>query len=153
MNKSLDQKLARINADPQCNEFILADAKDPDLAFGMVGPGPASAGSEHPYRTLDEFRDIIREIVRLELVDIMLMSASTSERLTIEERLFDNSPVTPAARANDTTDIWSARDSFYRFQPSLPFSSTTIDHIQSGRIDCTDDQRSRGRIWACIRSR
>ena len=144
MNKTLDQKLARIAADPQCNDFILADAKDPDLAFGMVGPGPAMSASEHPYRTLDEFREIIREIVRQELVDIMLMSASTNERLTIEERLFDNSSVTPAARANDTTDIWSARDSYYRFQPSLPFSSTTIDHIQAGKLNCTDQERSRG---------
>ena len=35
----------------------------------------------------------------------MLMSRSTSEVLTIDERLFDNSAHTPAVRANDTTDI------------------------------------------------
>ena len=43
----------------------------------------------------------------------MLMSASTSEVLTIHRRLFDNSPVTPAARANDTTDIHIIRGSKY----------------------------------------
>ena len=41
-------------------------------------------------------------------VDIMLMSACTNEMLVIHERLFDHSPVTPAARTNDTTDIWLA---------------------------------------------
>lgn len=144
MDKSLDQKLARIAADPSCNDFILADAKDPDLAFGLMGPGPAAAGQAHPYRTLDEFRDLIREIVDRKLVDIMLMSASTSEILTIEERIFDESPVTPAARANDTTDIWFAPGSHYRHQPSLPFSSTTIDHIQAGKFQCRDIERTQG---------
>lgn len=143
MNKSLDQKLARIAADPTCGEFIIADAKDPDLAFGLKGPGP-SGDAAHEFRTLDEFRDIIREIVEKDLVDIMLMSASTSERLTIDERLFDGSPVTPAARANDTTDIWYGLGSNYANQPSLPFSSTTIDQIQSGKYPCSESERNLG---------
>ncbi|MFO1093557.1 MAG: hypothetical protein U0992_09630 [Planctomycetaceae bacterium] len=33
------------------------------------------------------------------------MSASTNEVLTLDERIFDDSHVTPAIRANDTTDI------------------------------------------------
>ncbi|NLE57467.1 MAG: hypothetical protein GX616_03845, partial [Planctomycetes bacterium] len=37
--KSLDIKLARIKADPRSREFILADAKDADMAFGIASPG------------------------------------------------------------------------------------------------------------------
>ena len=39
MEKSLDRKLARIPADPSCRDFILADAKDADMAFGLAAPG------------------------------------------------------------------------------------------------------------------
>src|SRR5437764_13384460 len=105
VQKSLDVKLARIHADPHgCKDFILADAKDPDMALSIGAPGksPESHPGEVRYRTLAEFRDIVARIVEEKLVDIMLMSASTSEALTIEKRLFDNRPVTPAARANDT---------------------------------------------------
>src|SRR4051812_12323069 len=112
MTKSLDQKLSRIHADPRgCKDFILADAKDADMALSIGAPGrsPESHPGEVRYRSLTEFRDVIEQIVGQGLVDIMLMSASTSERLTIEKRIFDNSPVTPAARANDTTDIHIVR--------------------------------------------
>ena len=39
--KSLDQKLARILADPACRDFILADAKDADMAFGLAARAAA----------------------------------------------------------------------------------------------------------------
>ena len=40
MVKSLDRKLAAIHASPSsCREFILADAKDADMAFGIGAPG------------------------------------------------------------------------------------------------------------------
>jgi hypothetical protein len=42
--KSLDEKLARIIADPSCSDFILADAKDPDMAFGLAAPGLKPGG-------------------------------------------------------------------------------------------------------------
>jgi hypothetical protein len=74
----------------------------------------------------------------------MLMSASSSEVLTIHERLFDDSPVTPAARANDTSDIWVVRGGRYAQQPSRPFRSATIDQIQCGRVKCQDSDRSLG---------
>src|SRR5258708_33529710 len=63
----------------------------------------------------------------------MLMSASTSEIVTIREQIFEHSSVTPAVRANDTTDIHVIRGSVYPEAPSRPFSSATIDHIQAGR--------------------
>src|SRR5208283_1124859 len=108
MEKSLDRKLARIHADPHgCKDFILADAKDPDMALAIGAPGrsPEMHNGEVRYRTLAEFRAVIEQVVAQGLIDIMLMSASTSEVLTIHKRIFDNSTVTPAARVNDTTDI------------------------------------------------
>src|SRR5207248_2486727 len=103
--KTLDAKLARIHADPHgCKDFILADAKDADMALAIGAPGrsPEAHSGEVRYRSLAEFRDVIEQIVEQQLVDIMLLSASTSEVLTIHKRIFDQSPVTPAARANDT---------------------------------------------------
>ena len=38
--KSLDAKLAALKADPSARVFILADAKDADMAFGVRAPGP-----------------------------------------------------------------------------------------------------------------
>lgn len=147
MQKSLDLKLARIHADPHgCKDFILADAKDPDMALSIGAPGrsPEAHPGEVKYRTLAEFRDIIVQIVEQRLVDIMLMSASTSEVLTIHRRLFDNSPVTPAARANDTTDIHVIRGAKYPSTPSRPFRTATLDHIQCGHLDCNADERQLG---------
>jgi hypothetical protein len=72
------------------------------------------------------------------------MSASTSEVLTIDQRLFDASTVTPAARANDTTDIHLMSGSSFAAEPSRPFRTVTIDQIQSGRANPTDSQRKLG---------
>jgi hypothetical protein len=147
VQKSLDAKLARIHADPRgCKDFILADAKDADMALSIGAPGrsPEAHGGELRYRTLAEFREIIEQIVGQGLVDIMLMSASTSERLTIQNRLFDNSAVTPAARANDTTDIHIVRGSRYPADASLPFRTATLDHIQCGHLDCAPEERHLG---------
>src|SRR5438270_4906525 len=145
--KTLDQKLARIHADPRgCKDFILADAKDADMALAIGAPGksPEAHSGELRYRSLAEFRNIIEPIVAQGLVDIMLMSASTNEVLTIHKRIFDKSHVTPAARVNDTTDIHIIRGSKYPSQPSLPFRTATLDHIQCGHVDCNPDERHLG---------
>src|SRR5213076_280550 len=102
--KSLDQKLANIRANPgSAKDFILADAKDADMAAGMAATGKDAVTGR--VRSLAEYRDQMRAVVKQGLVDIMLMSASSSEHLTIKEKLFENSHITPAVRANDTTDI------------------------------------------------
>ena len=147
MEKSLDRKIARILSDPSSKDFILADAKDADMAFGLAAPGrsPEHHAHEARFRTLAEYRQLMREIVRQGLVDIMLMSASSSEVLTIQERFFDNSHVTPAIRANDTTDIWLAgRGGRYSSQPSRPFRTATIDHAQCGKQQCEPHERGLG---------
>ena len=97
MPKSLDTKIQRILSDPSCKDFILADAKDADMAYGIAAPGAARSTmpSEGRFRSLEEYRELIRQNVRQGLVDIMLMSSSTNEALTIRERLFDDSPSRP----------------------------------------------------------
>ncbi len=146
MEKSLDRKLAAIHADPGCREFIIADAKDGDMALGIgaTGQSPEMHSGELRYKTLDEYRDQMRQITRSGLVDIMLMSASSNHALTFRERLFDNSPVTPAVRANDTTDIHLARGAGYHLEPSRPFRTASIDHIQCGHLDCAPEERTQG---------
>ncbi len=143
MKKSLDVKIANIHADPSgAKDFILADAKDADMAFGLAAPGNDPVTGK--VRSLSDYRDQMREITRQGLVDIMLMSASSSEALTIRERLFENSAVTPAVRANDTTDIHILAGSNYAKEPSRPFRTATIEQIQSGKASPTDSERRLG---------
>ena len=146
MEKSLDRKLAAIHANPGCREFIIADAKDADMALGLGAPGrsPEMHSGEVRFKTLEEYRDQMRLIARSGLVDIMLMSASSNHALTFRERLFDNSPVTPAIRANDTTDIHLARGASYAAEPSRPFARASIDHVQCGHLDCAPHERTMG---------
>lgn len=146
MSKSLDVKIARLQSEPGSREFILADAKDADMAFGINAPGQEVGPSgEKRVRTLQEFRQHAREIVEQGLVDIMLMSASTNEILCLEEHTFSQSSVTPAIRANDTTDIWLAgSNARYGTQSSLPFRSASIDHAMCGHEDCEPDERRKG---------
>ncbi len=129
MTKSLEQKLADLHAHPGASDaFILADAKDADMAFGVAAPGKDPASGR--LRSLAEFRDQVREIVDQGLVDMMLMSVSTSELLTVHERLFDDSAVTPAVRANDTTDIHALAGALHPQQPSRPFRTSSIREIK-----------------------
>ena len=147
MQKSLDQKLAAIHADPQgCKAFIIADAKDADMGFGIGAPGqsPERHDGEVRFKTLAEYRQQIRDVIRQGVVDIVLMSASTNEVLTIQERLFDNSHITPAARANDATDIHVMRGSRIPLDAARPFRSANIDHIQCGHLDCRPEERILG---------
>ena len=116
------------------------------MGFGISAPGPRfyAAPGQKAFRSLPEFRQTIREIVGQGLVDIMLMSASTSEILVLDDGLFANSPVTPASRANDTTDIWCGQSGGYSREPSLPFRTGTIDQLQCGRVECSPEDRARG---------
>src|SRR5438105_1208072 len=154
--KSLDAKLAEIKANASSKAFIIADAKDADMAFGVRAPGRRSylsirgerparfspeiwSRAEYGYRNLPEFLDIIREVVHQGLIDILLMSAYVNEQLTIKEGLFRHSHVTPAARANDATDVWAVRHGCYTREPAHPFRTATIDQIQCGKIECDRD--------------
>lgn len=142
--KSLDRKLKQIaNGSTEFKDFIIADAKDADMAFGITAPGPNRAGTcphgyderQHCYKTLADYQAQIREVIKQQIVDIVLLSASNLERLGIEEGLFRNSPITPAARANDTTDVWAVRGGKYPSHPSRHFRTATIDHIKYGKLE------------------
>ncbi len=141
MIKSLDEKVARMRAGSGSKDFILADAKDADMAFGITAPGPVREGDATNYcesvgsfKTLESYRAQIREVIQQGLVDIMLLSASNVEQIVIKEKLLANTRITPAARANDTSDIWVVRGGKYPTHPSRPFRSATIDHIKYGAL-------------------
>lgn len=141
-SKRLDEKLARIHAGTATRkDFIIADAKDADMAFGVTAPGPGrcpplsnreSGGG--CWKTLADYRTQIREVISQGIVDIVLLSASNLEQLAMREGLFRNSPITPAARANDTTDIWVVRGGKYPTLPSRSFRTASIEHMRYGRL-------------------
>lgn len=155
--KSLDEKLRSIHADPfGSKEFIIADAKDADMAFGMSAPGttlsplttalrsPERHDGEVRFKTLAEYRDQIRQVIEQGIVDIVLMSASTSDQLAVKERLFENSRITPAARANDASDVHLPRGGKVHTEPARPFRTAHLDHMQCGHLDCAPEERQLG---------
>lgn len=103
------------------------------MGFGLPGAGPhrQADGSSTRYRTREEFLDQVRAIVHQDLVDVMLLSASSLEKLA-EEGLFKTSHVTPAVRANDATDIWRLRGARYHHVPSRPFRSASLSRVMHG---------------------
>ncbi len=132
-------KLEEIHNNTSCKTFLLADARDPDMAWGIPSFGkkhsssPASS-SPREFRTKPEFLEEIRQVVRQGIVDILLASPSTLDQLAHRERLFESTHVTPAARINDTTDIWIERGARYAESPSIPFSSPYIEEVQWGSL-------------------
>lgn len=128
MTRRLDRKLASIRAGNYVpSDFIIADAKDGDMAFGCAAPGKAPDGRMKPLRA---YRDDMVKVTESDLVDIMLMSLSSAEVLT-REGVFASSDVTPAVRLNDTTDIWHARGASYPKSPARNFRSARIDRARS----------------------
>ncbi len=141
--KRFDQKLTNIlNGSTATTDFIIADAKDADMASGVTAPGPQTGSCRHGYnesegcwKTLCQYREQIRAVIAQDIVDIMLLSASNLEQLGMKERLFEHSAITPAARANDTTDVWAVRGGKYPTEhPSRSFRTATIDHIKYGHL-------------------
>ena len=133
MLRRLDQKLARIRAGAYTRaDFIIADAKDPDMGPGLTGAGPArhADGTWSRYRTRAEFLDNILQVVEQDIVDIMLVSASNLERLH-QSRVFEGSAVKAAIRANDASDIWVGRGAAYKTQPSRPFRTASLRHCKA----------------------
>jgi hypothetical protein len=128
----LDQKLSRIhNGQYKRGDFIIADAKDPDMGPSLAGCGPKREedGSSTRFVTRAEFLENIAAIVKQDIVDIMLTSVSNLEAL-VEKGVFANSAVKPAIRANDTTDIWVGRGGTYSKKPSRPFRTASLAHTK-----------------------
>ena len=127
MQKSLEAKLHTIRTNPSNKEFILCYAADPDMGAG-IKPLVDS------YPTLQAYHDELDALVEQAALDILLTSVSTMDVLARDRRIFDDSSVTPAIRANDTTDIWSGRGFSYATVPSRPFTTTTIDEARYGTL-------------------
>lgn len=134
MTKRLDEKLARIRAGNYSpRDFVIADAKDGDMAFGCTAPGAKADANGTPtgrFRPIADYRADMRRVIASDLVDIMLTSLSSAEVLTREDA-YAGSPVTPAIRLNDASDIWFARGSSYRHQAAAPFRTARLDRVHS----------------------
>ena len=133
MSKRLDQKLARIrNGQYTPKDFIIADAKDADMANGCKTAGlqkDSEGQSSGRYNPIKVYRDDMLKIMESDLVDIMLTSLSTAEILT-QQGAYANTEITPAIRLNDTTDIWVGRGASYSSQPALPFRTARLDRVK-----------------------
>jgi hypothetical protein len=128
----LDDKLARIRSGAyQRSDFIIADAKDPDMGPGLHahGPAPTADGATPRFRTRAEFLDSIDSIVKQDVVDIMLTSVSNLEQL-VKRNVFAGTGVKPVIRANDTTDVWRHRGASFHNQPSRPFRTASLKHVK-----------------------
>ena len=68
MTKRLDRKLAAIQAGAYApTDFIIADAKDGDMAFGCATPGVGTDGRMKP---LKAYRDDMAKVVASDLVEV-----------------------------------------------------------------------------------
>jgi hypothetical protein len=130
----LDEKLARIRAGAyRRSDFIIADAGDPEMGPGLhaIGPARERDGSSKRFRTRAEFIEATEAVIRQDIVDIVLTSASNLERLVARDA-FAGTGVKPAIRANDTTDIWLLRGATYAESPSRPFRTASLSRVRFG---------------------
>jgi hypothetical protein len=129
--KSLDKKLARITSGKyKPADFIVADAKDPEMSAGVSSPGPRDLRDvSKGHHNVATFRQSIVDVVKHGVVDIMLVAASSLEAISAKG-VFKKSHVTPAIRANDATDIWRARGSNYAKEFARPFRTANLAHCK-----------------------
>ena len=133
----MDTKLAKIRAGNYAKgDFIIADAKDGDMSNPIPATGPVRdvAGNLVRFRTRAEFLEMITQLIKQDVLDIMLVSASNLELLT-EAGAFKGSAVKPSFRANDTTDIWGARPNGYgKLGASRPFRTANLKDIAAAGL-------------------
>ena len=130
--KSLDKKINNIRSWKfKPKDFIIADAKDADMAAGIRATGfiRESDGklTNQPAPYID-YLQRMEEMTNSGLVDVMLMSMTSAERLS-NDGIFKTSEVTPAIRLNDTSCIWGLiRHGEYNKEMSRPFATTQLRH-------------------------
>lgn len=127
MSTRLDRKLANIRAGRYTPaDFIIADAKDGDVGAGVTATGFDYSAHPPRRRTRQEFITQIEEIIRQDIVDIMLVSQSNLELLD-DRGAFVDSQVKPAIRGNIETMCWGGvRHGSYTQQASVPFGDTNL---------------------------
>ncbi len=134
-SRRLDRKLDHIASGRYVpDDFVIADAKDADMAFGAAAAGKRQdpsdgAGDSVRYRSRPEYLEDMRSMIAGGVVDVMLTSAANGERLSSDGSL--DVYVTLAVRANDTTDIWNVRGSEYVSHPSRPFRTAQLPAVRS----------------------
>ncbi len=130
--KILDTKLKNIRSNNyKPSDFIIADAKDADMGGGRRAPGfireENGKLTEKP-ASYESYLNKMKEMTKSEMIDVMLMSMSSAERL-VNQNIFNNNPVTPAVRLNDTSCIWGLlRHGQYDTHQSRPFATTQLRH-------------------------
>ena len=133
--KTLDTKLKNIRSgNYKPSDFIIADAKDADMGGGRRAPGfireENGKLTETP-ASYDSYLNKMKEMTKSQMVDVMLMSMTSAERL-VNQNVFNNSPVTPAVRLNDTSCIWGLlRHGEYDTHQSRPFATTQLRHAMN----------------------
>jgi len=124
------EKMARIRAGQyRLGDFMIADAKDADLAGGVTAMGPRrdAGGKIVGRRTRPEFHHQIRALIRQDVLDIMLASTATIETLT-QEGTFGDTRVLAAFRGNEATDAWvGIRGGRYREYAPLPYRGAALE--------------------------
>ena len=141
----LDRKLSNIRQGRyRPEDFIIADAKDSDMSTGIPGTGFDRTGGVPRRRSRQEFVSEIERIIKQDVVDIMLVSASNLELLD-ERSAFSGTGVKPAIRTNSSTDTWGTiRNSTYASVPSRPFRSTNLARTKGGAASCRPDGSAGG---------
>lgn len=141
MPNALDDKLSAIRSG--ADEFILCDARDPDMARGIAALGLVRGpdGSKRP-ATRQDFLATVRAVITQDKVDLVLLSALNLHQLTIEEDAFADSRMARAVRANDTTEIWLGRHANYCQSASRPFRTADPARVMArdtqGRVRGAD---------------
>ena len=128
----LEEKLKKIKKSKyKKSDFIIADAKDADMGFGIYGTGvklDKKNNSKKPLPHKEYIKNIIK-MTKSNLVDIMLMSASSAE-IAHDLKVFNKSKVTPAIRFNDSSDIWELRNGKYHEYHGMPFRTARLEIVK-----------------------
>jgi len=130
--KNLDKKLTNISSGKfERKDFIIADAKDADMGAGRRAPGYKRNKDGKLTKQIESYPFYLNKMKSMTesgLVDIMLMSMTSAERLN-NEGLFKDSIVTPAIRLNDTSCIWGMlRNGEYDKHKSRHFATAQLQH-------------------------
>ena len=130
----LEEKLARIRKDPSgSTDFLICDAKDGDMGGGLPMPGVARDAEGRPtgkFKSRFDHLGQVEALVEQDILDMMLLSVGNLDHLK-RKGVFEGSRMGTAIRANDTTDIWGARHSVYKSQPSLPHRTALVAHAKA----------------------
>lgn len=124
MGDIIFEKLAKPEELSKSPMFVFA--ADAMASTSLQGLGKVQSPTPH-YRTRPEFLQLQREFIEDGYIDGLLMTPADAEVLALDEKLFDDSSITPIVRMNAETGIWNPRFGVYRQQLSRPFQTVPLD--------------------------